>query len=76
MGVAGAEKCKAAFSMLQTHRIALSFSSAATTGESVSLAHSLLDTFSQKVTPSVILHATLVCLLPTLLTYSPLYYAA
>lgn len=42
---------------------------------SVSLSHSLLDTFSQKVTSSVLLHAILFCLLVALPIYSPLYCA-
>lgn len=56
--------------------IALSFSSAATIAESVSFFHSLLDTFTQKVNPSVMLHAILFCLPVTLPTLFQLCHAA
>lgn len=50
------------FSTLQTQWLPLSFASAATVEESVSFPHSLLDTFTHKVNPSVVLHAILLCL--------------
>lgn len=76
-GVADAGKCKAVLSSLQTCReIALSCSSVATVEESVSFFHSLLDTFSQKVNPSVMLHAILFCLPVMLSTLFQLCHAA
>jgi hypothetical protein len=59
MGVTDAEKMQVGVLHIADTMIALSFASAATVEESASLPHSLPDTFTQKVSPSVMFPAIL-----------------
>lgn len=74
MGVASAEKCKAVFSTLQIHKDCPFLFICSHHLRICFISSQSVDTFSQKVTPSVRLHAILFCLPGMVSLHSQLRY--